>query len=106
MNEDNPNGNADRPYFSCMDGCHPNTSEFVSWDDYGGIRADNPPCSCNSNFPSRRNKTNKEPRRYFYKCSVGWCEFFAWGGEVEERDEWGGVEVEATFLVRGPMGLI
>ena len=21
---------------------------------------------------------------------MGWCEFFAWGGEVEERDGWGG----------------
>ena len=64
----NRNGNANRPYYTCMDGTH--SRHFLCWDDYEGITRGNPRCHCN--FTSRRSTAYMNA---FFSCPAGSCNY-------------------------------
>ncbi|KAI1822986.1 hypothetical protein F4861DRAFT_352381 [Xylaria intraflava] len=71
---DNPNGNANRPYFKCS-----KCKRFLVFRDWRGIDPENPVCCCG--YISRRGVTgvkNAKPGRLFYTCVAGDCDFFEW----------------------------
>ncbi|KAI6086319.1 hypothetical protein F4821DRAFT_238500 [Hypoxylon rubiginosum] len=74
----NPNGNADRPYYKCVP-----CNQFIAFIDTRGNDPANPHCDCER--PSKRQisgKDSKTPRKVFYVCTMGQCDFYN-----EERDE-------------------
>ena len=85
VSEFNEKGNAHRPYYACC--------KFLCFADDRGLDPYNPICDCKS--PSRRQISGPAtsiPRRIFYVCSLGTCDFFATDGGpgdydvVDERD--------------------
>jgi hypothetical protein len=66
----NPNGNAERPYFRCDD-----CSKFHSFADSQGIYPQNPHCRCGQ--PSRFEQASIEKGKFpFYVCATGVCDFY------------------------------
>jgi hypothetical protein len=81
VREDNPNGNARRPYYKCIP-----CGRFLTFCDGRGLSPINPTCICGT--PSRRQKNGQRhriPGGVHYVCSTGRCRFY-----VVERDTDGG----------------
>jgi hypothetical protein len=68
----NLNGNANRPYYVCMNDEH--YRKFSTFDDSRGIIKGNPQCWCR--YTSRRGKKNGTNGSEFYSCPVGGCGWF------------------------------
>jgi hypothetical protein len=66
----NVNGNANRPYYTCMNRSH--GWKFACWDDARDISPTNPECKCGN--PGRSFKAHGDD---FYGCSVGACGWVA-----------------------------
>lgn len=64
----NTNGNAGRPYYTCLNSTH--GRKFTCWDDDRGISSTNPRCECG--ITSREFAAGGED---FYGCPVGGCKW-------------------------------
>jgi hypothetical protein len=62
----NTNGNAGRPYYTCLNNSH--GRKFSCWDDDRGISSTNPRCECG--FTAREFKADGEE---YYGCPLGTC---------------------------------
>jgi hypothetical protein len=70
----NRNGNAGRPFYTCLGSQHqPHPREFSTWDDYEGIFKGNPRCSCG--YTSRVSTIKGRIPPSFFSCAVGGCGF-------------------------------
>jgi len=101
----NPNGNANRPYYICVR-CKNDRNRTVSktdhergwitWDDDRGVRPGNPDCDCA--VASRQERTGRYstcPGRGFWTCATGSCAYFSFrrDGLTDEEVE----DAEAAF---------
>ena len=84
----NPNGNAGRPYYVCVNASCPGRTSpnidkhergWVTWDDNIGVAPDNPLCRCQriSRLDIAGVYSNHRGRK-FYTCSTGACDYFLW----------------------------
>jgi hypothetical protein len=72
VKDDNPNGNAGRPFYKC-DSC----SRFICFDDQRGISCANPICDCGQYSRRQMSGVRKQfPRRLHYVCAPGGCDFY------------------------------
>ncbi|KAJ5505569.1 hypothetical protein N7453_004526 [Penicillium expansum] len=72
VNDNNPNGNAGRPYYRCYP-----CDRFICFDDQRGISSANPLCDCG--LYSRRQMAGvgkQVPRGLHYVCARGGCYFY------------------------------
>ena len=88
VGQGNPNGNAGRPYYVCVNtSCPGRTSPnadrhergWVTWDDNIGVVPGNPLCRCQriSRLDVAGVYSNHRGRK-FYTCSTGACDYFLW----------------------------
>ena len=84
----NPNGNAGRRYYVCVNAFCPGLTSpnaarhergWVTWDDIIGVTPDNPLCRCQrvSRLDVAGVYSNHRGRK-FYTCSTGACDYFLW----------------------------
>lgn len=72
VRDDNPNGNAGRPYYKCL-----SCRLFLSFYDERRLNPTNPRCCCG--MPSRRQMSRQDhqiPRGIHYVCPRGQCRFY------------------------------
>ena len=93
----NPNGNARRPYYVCVNDSCPNVRThnrehhvrgWVTWDDNIGVAETNPLCRC-SHYArkDRAGVRSQNAGKHFWTCSTGACGYTSWRRDGSEG--WG-----------------